>query len=162
MTSLDVGCGYRKSDCDVRLDIVRTKQTNIVGDIRKLPFKDESFNFIRCVAVLEHLHEDESYNVFDQTKALKECFRVLKKDGKAYFSVPNGWQMAQYDHKSNHAVRDWMMLIEKAGFKTFGIRGTAISNFDGTNKYLNAIFRYFSRHPWLVGFNSEFSIWVRK
>ncbi len=48
-----------------------------------LPFPDESFDLIVCSEVLEHLHE---YN-----DAVQEIYRVLKKGGKFYASVPASW-----------------------------------------------------------------------
>jgi ubiquinone/menaquinone biosynthesis C-methylase UbiE len=53
----------------------------LLGDIRKMPFADESFDIIFCDGVVEHFP--------DSDKGVKECYRVLKKGGKAMISVPN-------------------------------------------------------------------------
>ena len=45
------------------------------GDIRRLPFKDEAFDFVLSIAVLHHLSEP------DVITSLKECDRVLKRGG---------------------------------------------------------------------------------
>lgn len=50
------------------------------GDITKLPFKDNSVDVIFCSEVLEH--------VPNYKKALKECSRVLKKNGALILTVP--------------------------------------------------------------------------
>ena len=55
---------------------------NIVeGAGEKLPFANESFDFINISEVIEHVN--------DPTQMLSEVWRVLSKDGCAYLSVPN-------------------------------------------------------------------------
>jgi ubiquinone/menaquinone biosynthesis C-methylase UbiE len=52
-----------------------------VADAAKLPFKDQTFEAVFVLEVLEH--------VFNPTKVLIEIKRVLKKDGYAVFLVPS-------------------------------------------------------------------------
>lgn len=52
-----------------------------VCDAEKLPFGDETFDFVFGNAILHHLHLD---------RALTEVLRVLKKGGKAAFCEPYG------------------------------------------------------------------------
>lgn len=47
-----------------------------------LPFKDRSFDKIICTEVIEHIYNDES--------AVSEMARVLKENGKAFLTTPNG------------------------------------------------------------------------
>jgi len=49
-------------------------------DITRIQYPDESFDVIYCSHVLEHVPDDR--------KALREFFRVLKKDGWAILLVP--------------------------------------------------------------------------
>ncbi|MBN1326332.1 MAG: class I SAM-dependent methyltransferase, partial [Candidatus Cloacimonetes bacterium] len=49
-------------------------------DIRNMPFADNSFDFIICNHVLEHIDDDK--------KAIKEIYRILKKGGYALLQVP--------------------------------------------------------------------------
>lgn len=56
------------------------------ADAKKLPFKDNSFDYALSVAVLHHLKKD------DQSKALKEMKRVLKNNGHALITVWNKMQ----------------------------------------------------------------------
>ena len=53
---------------------------DIKADICNLPFNDNSFDYILCNHVLEHIYDDE--------KAMKEIFRVLNKNGIAILQVP--------------------------------------------------------------------------
>ncbi len=52
----------------------------VKADICDLPFADNSFDWILCNHVLEHIPND--------TKAMQELFRVLKPAGKALLQVP--------------------------------------------------------------------------
>src|ERR1035437_2285963 len=58
----------------ITVDIDAKRQPDVVGDIRNLPFKDNSFSVIICTEVLEHVPEPE--------KAINELYRVLTKSGK--------------------------------------------------------------------------------
>jgi SAM-dependent methyltransferase len=51
-----------------------------VVDITNICFESESYNYVICNHVLEHIPDDH--------KALSELYRVLKKGGTAYLSVP--------------------------------------------------------------------------
>jgi SAM-dependent methyltransferase len=56
----------------------------ILHDIRKkLPFKDNSVDFIYTAHVIEHLKKYECIN------CLKECYRILKKDGIIRIVTPD-------------------------------------------------------------------------
>jgi ubiquinone/menaquinone biosynthesis C-methylase UbiE len=52
-----------------------------IGDLTRLPFKDNSFDAVFCHGVIEHIEVSE--------KAVSEISRVLKKGGYAMISVPN-------------------------------------------------------------------------
>ena len=55
----------------------------VVGNIKSLPFKDQTFDFIVCFETIEHLKKE------DGLKALLEFKRVLKKNGFLIISSPN-------------------------------------------------------------------------
>lgn len=52
----------------------------IVGDVNDLTFKDEMFDVVICMSVLEHLKDIE--------KPISEIYRVVKKEGMAILGIP--------------------------------------------------------------------------
>jgi SAM-dependent methyltransferase len=98
---LDIGCGngrnlFYRSDIDITglelseelCEIVRSRGGKVIcGNMINLPFEDNSFDFIICIAVYHHLDND-----LDRTKALKEIYRVLKPGGRVFIQV---WAMEQ-------------------------------------------------------------------
>src|SRR3989344_1575796 len=53
------------------------------ADMRKIPFKDNFFDYCLCLASLHHLNKG------DADKSLKEIYRILKKEGQCLISVLN-------------------------------------------------------------------------
>ncbi|PIE97435.1 MAG: SAM-dependent methyltransferase [Polaribacter sp.] len=53
---------------------------DIKADICDLPFEDNSFDIVFCNHVLEHIPDD--------TKAMQELYRVMKKGGFGIFQIP--------------------------------------------------------------------------
>ena len=94
---IDIGCGIKPykemlshlvtEHIGVDHEITVHDQSNIdlFGTAYNIPSADNSFDSAICTAVLEHLEEPE--------QAIRECFRVLKKDGYAVYSVPFIWQL---------------------------------------------------------------------
>jgi SAM-dependent methyltransferase len=99
----------------------------IKADICDLPIKDNTYDFILCNHVLEHVLEDK--------KAINELYRVLKKDGIGIFQVPIDMKrkktfqdnsitdkkernkiFGQYDHVRVYGV-DYFIKLKNAGFK---------------------------------------------
>lgn len=104
MRVLDLGCGrgfYTKalallhpqsqiSGVDINEDYlakageITRQHSNVTlqkADARSLPWSDDYFDRIICSEVLEHIIEDR--------KVVKQAYRVLRKSGKAIFTVPN-------------------------------------------------------------------------
>lgn len=77
-----VGIDVLKSSVDWANKHWKSKKLEFkVGDAHKLDFKDESFDAVFCLEVLEHVHKP--------VKVLKEFKRVLKKGGYGVFLVPS-------------------------------------------------------------------------
>ena len=78
---LNLGCGEDMFG-NVRMDVAKTKATTITGDIeKKLPFKTEEFDIIYTQFLFEHLTNPHNF--------LKECLRILKKEGKLILITDN-------------------------------------------------------------------------
>jgi len=84
----DVGAGENESyrylitgyDNYITCDIVKENSPDIVGSVELLPFKENIVNNILLFNVLEHVYEYKN--------AIKQIYRVLKKDGTLYGLVP--------------------------------------------------------------------------
>lgn len=100
---------------------------DVKADICNLPFKENEFDVILCNHVLEHIPDD--------TKAMKELYRVLKPDGMAILQIPQDLSrektfedhsitdkkeraiiFGQYDHVRIYG-RDYFEKLRSVGFK---------------------------------------------
>lgn len=100
---------------------------DVKADICNLPFEDNSFDVVFCNHVLEH--------IVDDTKAMQELYRVLKKGGFGIFQVPQDINrkttfednsitdpkertkiFGQYDHVRIYGL-DYFNKLRSVGFK---------------------------------------------
>lgn len=100
---------------------------DVKADICNLPFNDNSFDVVFCNHVLEHISDD--------TKAMQELFRVMKKGGFGIFQIPQDLSrettfednsitdkkerakiFGQYDHVRIYG-RDYFNKLRSIGFK---------------------------------------------
>ena len=75
--------GKYRGDEWVNLDIKKFDDLNVIGNGLALPFKNDSFDEIHCVHVLEHLTRDKP------PVMLKEMHRVLQPGGVVFIEVPD-------------------------------------------------------------------------
>jgi predicted SAM-dependent methyltransferase len=78
---------------------------DVKADICDLPFDDNSYDIIFCNHVLEHIPDD--------TKAMQELFRVLKKGGMAILQIPQ-------DLKREVTFADDSIIDQKERAEIFG------------------------------------------
>jgi len=135
-TILDAGCGRSSSLKDIKkgsykigLDIyepyiIESKKQSIhndyvIGDVRKLPFKSDSFDCAVSIDVLEHLNKE------DGLEMIKEMKRVAKR--KIILTTPNGFLPTYAGPKDNPEERHlsgWTYdELKKLGFKVCGLNG---------------------------------------
>jgi len=100
---------------------------DVKADICNLPFEDNSFDFILCNHVLEHIPDD--------TTAMQELYRILKPGGTGIFQIPQDLGrettfedhtitdpkerakiFGQYDHVRVYG-RDYFDKLRSVGFK---------------------------------------------
>lgn len=97
---LDFGAGRQALDdpCIVRMDLTLNPYVDVVGDVERLPFADQSIDFAFGGAVMEHVEHPR--------KALDELRRVLKRGGYLYLD----WSFLQayhgYPHHYTNVTRD--------------------------------------------------------
>jgi len=106
---------------------INSPLAKIKADICDLPIKENTYDFILCNHVLEH--------VLDDNKAMSELYRVLKKGGTGIFQVPIDMKrektfqddsitdklernkiFGQYDHVRVYG-KDYFKKLEDTGFK---------------------------------------------
>ncbi|WP_299228603.1 class I SAM-dependent methyltransferase [uncultured Psychroserpens sp.] len=78
---------------------------DVKADICNLPFEDNSYDVILCNHVLEHIPDD--------TKAMKELYRILKPGGYGIFQIPQ-------DLSRDITFEDDTITDKKARAKIFG------------------------------------------
>ena len=81
------------------------------GDVRAMPFADESFDLVLATDIIEHVEDDRL--------ALREIARVLAPNGKALITVPAfrslwGLQDDVSHHKRRYRRRELLRVIQAA------------------------------------------------
>lgn len=130
---LDVGCGTGKNlevfskigpvcGIDFSSEAIlfckkRGLENIFKATVEKMPFKKESFNAVTALDVLEHT---------DDSEAVREIYRVLKKDGILIATVPAfSWLWSQWDvvlhHKRRYTNQSLVEVLEKNEFKVIRI-----------------------------------------
>lgn len=101
---------------------VEEKTAFLVASGEGLPFKSNLFDYTTALSVLEHLKDD--------TKAIREAFRVLKKAGHFYVCLPNAFKEIplflrpiifyidyRIGHQRHYSVKDLKRKLKKTGFE---------------------------------------------
>ena len=118
---------------------------DVKADICNLPFKDNSFDFILCNHVLEHIPDD--------VKAMQELYRVLKPKGIGVFQIPQDLSrettfeddsiidkkerakiFGQYDHVRVYG-RDYFDKLRSFGFNVDEVDYTSTLSEENITKY---------------------------
>ena len=80
----NIGCDFSENLVKICLE----KNLNVIsGDILNIPFKDNTFDYTICIAVIHHLSTNEK-----RKKAISELLRVTKPNGKILILV---WALEQ-------------------------------------------------------------------
>lgn len=124
---IDIGCGTRPFECIISpyiseyvgLDRAnpfnKDAKIDLIGSASDIPAADESFDSALSTAALEHLAEPES--------AIRECYRVLRHNGIAVYTVPFIWHLhaAPWDYYrfTSYGLEH---MFTKAGFEVIEVR----------------------------------------
>jgi SAM-dependent methyltransferase len=117
----------------------------VKADICKLPFKDNEFDYIFCNHVLEHIPDD--------TKAMRELYRVLAPGGMGIFQIPQDLSreitfednsitdpkerakiFGQYDHVRVYG-HDYFNKLRSIGFEVLAVDYTKTFSDKDINKF---------------------------
>lgn len=137
---------FKKQDnLDYLTSDLESPIADVKADICELPFEDNSFDIIFCNHVLEHIPND--------SKAMSELFRVMKKGGFGIFQIPQDLKrestfeddsitdpkertkiFGQYDHVRVYG-RDYFDKLRSAGFDVDEIDYTNEISAEKVKKY---------------------------
>ena len=136
---------FKKLNHDYTTADLNSPIADVKADITKLPFEDNSFDIIFCNHVLEHIPDD--------TKAMQELLRVLKKGGMGIFQIPQDLNrettfeddsitdpkerakiFGQYDHVRVYG-RDYFDKLKSIGFKVKPVDYTKELSAELVDKY---------------------------
>ena len=111
---------------------LKTKKVNIIqADARYLPLKDEVFDVVFMIEVLDYIPELE--------QALTECNRTLKPNGSSILSFGNKSSLkaklkAMQGKSYRHSYKKVMQCLSKAGFMVKRKRGYSWLPFGRTSQ----------------------------
>ena len=113
---LDVGAGSAKrheqfkNKLYLTLDINHENFPDIVGDAHYLPIKNNVFQTVLCLSLLEH--------VLTPNQVLKDISRILKKGGKLVVTVPFFYHLHDFPHDYFRCTEEGISkLLEMHSFK---------------------------------------------
>jgi len=112
---LDAGCGNGKNikffqnktniagvdKSSSLVNLCQQKGYNVIqGDILQLPYENNTFDYIICIAVVHHLDSEEK-----RISAIKEMVRVLKPNGKLLITCW-AFESDEYSKKKKFKIGD--------------------------------------------------------
>jgi SAM-dependent methyltransferase len=118
MKILDVGCGKYKVDYPghevIGMDKFKLDGVDVQHDILEpMPFDDNTFDWILCRHVLEHVPTENFFDVID------ELYRILRPRGKLTITVPHASSVAAAfghpDHKKYFVCASFKFLSGGTG-----------------------------------------------
>lgn len=102
-------------DLNVHRKIQMNNILQVKGDAIFLPFKNNSFDFIFCASLIEHIK--------NQQRILGEIFRVLKVDPSCYLSFPPFYSpMGGHQFKPFHLFGEKIAITLSKRFKEIDVK----------------------------------------
>lgn len=125
-TTLDVGCGINKYPGAIGIDRNPRSRADVVCDLDRFPypFRDNSFQSLRAVHVIEHLS--------DVIRAMEEFHRIVGPSGRVFIVTPH------YTDFSSFCDPTHRWHLNSFSFRYFG------ENHGGFGYYSSARFREIS------------------
>lgn len=127
----------------------------VKGDIREMPFKDNSFDIVISGGVIEHVPES--------LKTIEELSRIIKKEGYLLIHIPQKISTFTLLKLFQKAIGTWKLGYEKSftkkGFTKmlnqsgFEVKDYFLGEFTpGRHKILGSIIRLIDKPLYLIGF----------
>ena len=150
--------GYKISGVDLEtLDIgineaVKAQGNLILGKAENVQLKDEEFELIYAIHLVEHL--DAPKSVFEK------CYNALKKDGILFFITPNAnskglkifkdswWNLEDPTHLRFFSEESITILLRQVGFQNIEI---SIPIWDSVTLEINSLIRKISKKSKVYG-----------
>jgi len=108
---------------------------DIISEIYNIPVENESFDYLLCTQVLEHLKYPN--------QAFKEFSRILRKGGKLFLTVPLTWAEHQKPHDYfRYTQFSLKMLAEEHNFEVESIEKEG-------GMFITNNFMFFDQLPYL-------------
>lgn len=112
-SKLNLGCGNDIKEGFVNLDIAQLDGVDVVWDLNEspLPFENETFVYIECNDILEHI---------DLLKIMPELHRCLAKGGEIKIRVPHFTSRFNYidpTHINRFSIQTFEFFLENSFFK---------------------------------------------
>lgn len=88
---------------------------DVLGDLRELPFGDNTFDYAVCIQTLEHVNEP--------MQVTREIGRILKPGGRYYLTAPMNWHQHQKPHDFfRYTSFGFRHLVENSGMRVVELR----------------------------------------
>src|SRR3989344_8661916 len=118
---LDAGagpCPYKKMFSHCKYEATDFKDTHKLLDfictLDNIPKQSNFYDAVLCTEVLEHVENPQV--------VVNEFQRILKKNGKLFITVPQGWMLHQEPYNFFYFTKYGLSsLLNKAGFKKITI-----------------------------------------
>jgi len=115
----DISSGIIEEACST-MKKEKLNATFKYGDVRKIPFEDNQFDFFYSMGTVEHTPQYET--------SIKELYRILKPGGIGIIGVPNrlrNWtfkvlskvNMFPYGYEKHFTKKEFRTVLEKCGFE---------------------------------------------
>ena len=115
---LHLGCGPKRLDGYINVDMWMTEATDVICDIYKLPWPTESIDVIESHHVIEHISHRKIEDTF------RQWHRVLKPGGHLYLETPH----------FDRTIKEYLVGNEERLLSIFGQqRRTGDTHFYGYN-----------------------------